>query len=167
MRLPSLPFSLPWVIEEMSWPDQDELGRSARSPTIAEVAAGAYDRPAADAFVIAPIPGGGALLGTSLVPSLLYACEGAEMPRRTAERALKAAPGLRDVPIGAAWYGLRPMAPDGLPLAGKLPGGIWIHGGHGSLGMQSGPATARWLADSIRGVVSPELERFSPSRFEP
>jgi len=32
-----------------------------------------------------------------------------------------------------------------------LIAGLYVHGGHGSLGMQAAPATARWLADRMTG----------------
>src|SRR5919202_2540099 len=88
MRTGPLPFAVPCIIEEMSWPDQDQLGRAAQAPTLADLAAGDHDAPGAEAFALAPLPGGGALLGTSLARSLLEALEGADMPRRLAARAL-------------------------------------------------------------------------------
>jgi D-hydroxyproline dehydrogenase subunit beta len=166
MRTGRLPVLVPWIIEEMSWPEQRELGRAARPPTLAELAVGGYDEPAADAFALAPGPTGDALLGTSLAPSLVGAVEGVGMPRRLAQRALRVAPGLRELEVVAAWAAMRPMTPDGLPVCGAISEGLWVHGGHGSVGMQAGPATARWLVDAILGAESnPELERFSPQRF--
>ncbi|MGH7903542.1 MAG: NAD(P)/FAD-dependent oxidoreductase [Candidatus Dormibacteraceae bacterium] len=167
LRTDTLGFELPWIVEEMSWPDQDQLGRAARFPTLSEVAAGDHDRPAVGAFVIAPLPAGDALVGTSLSPSLREAVEGVDMPRQIAARALAAAPGLASAPIVAAWYGMRPMTPDGMPLAGTLePAGLHVHGGHGSIGMMTAPATARWLADAICGAdPAPELAALAPARF--
>lgn len=168
MRTGPLPHSVQWIIEEMSWPDQDLLGRAAKAVTLAELAAGDHDAPGAEAFALAPQPDGSALLGTSLARSLLEAVEGVDMPRRLARRALAIAPGLAGVPVNAAWPGTRPMSPDGMPLAGELGGGVWIHGGHGSIGMMAAPATARWLVDAMLGVgAASELDRLSPARFEP
>jgi len=82
------------------------------------------------------------------------AFEGLEAQQRMARRALELAPGLaRTIEITRAWWGLRPLTPDGLPLVG--PGdvdGLYIHGGHASLGMHAAPATARWLAGSMRAT---------------
>ena len=168
LRTGRLPFPLPWILEEMTWPDQDELGRGARSPRLSEVAAG-YDRPVAEAMALAPMPEGDALLGTSLSPSLRDTFEGVDMPRRIAARALAAAPGMGDLQITAGWFGVRPMTPDGMPIAGGAgPGadGLFLHGGHGSIGMMSAPATARWLAEEIlRGRPPDELRQFRPDRF--
>lgn len=166
LRTAKLGFTLPWIVEDMSWPDQDELGRVARPPTLAEVAAG-HDQPVVQAFVIAQQPAGDALIGTSLSPSLREAYEGLDMPRRIAAKAVAAAPGLAGLPITAAWFGLRPMTPDGMPLAGPAgPLGLWVHGGHGSIGMMTAPAIAGWLAKSIaEGVEVPELAEFRVGRF--
>jgi len=166
LRTARLDFNLPWIVEDTSWPDQDQLGRVARAPTLAEVAAG-HDQPAVQAFVIAQQPGGEALIGTSLSPSLRDAYEGVGMPQRIAAKALAAAPGLAETPITAAWYGLRPMTPDGMPLAGPAgPLGLWVHGGHGSIGMMTAPAIAGWLATAIvDGTEVPELADFRLGRF--
>jgi D-hydroxyproline dehydrogenase subunit beta len=167
LRTARLGFTLPWIVEDMSWPDQDELGRVARSPTLAEVAAG-HDQPVAEAFVIAQQPAGDSLIGTSLSPSLRDPYEGIDMPRRIAARAVAAAPGLAGLPVTAAWYGLRPMTPDGMPLAGPAgPTGLWIHGGHGSIGMMTAPAIAGWLARAIvDGEEVAELADLRVGRFQ-
>ena len=166
LRTARLDFNLPWIVEDTSWPDQDQLGRVARSPTLAEVAEG-HDHPVVQAFVIAQQPGGEALIGTSLSPSLREPYEGVDMPQRIAAKALAAAPGLAATPITAAWYGLRPMTPDGMPLAGPAgPLGLWLHGGHGSIGMMTAPAIAGWLAKAIiDGSEVPELADFRMGRF--
>jgi len=57
LRTARLDFNLPWIVEDTSWPDQDQLGGVARPPTLAEVAAG-HDHPVVQAFVIAQQPGG-------------------------------------------------------------------------------------------------------------
>lgn len=166
LRTARLDFNLPWIVEDTSWPDQDQLGRVARPPTLAEVAEG-HDHPVVEAFVIAQQPGGEALIGTSLSPSLRDPYEGIDMPRRIAAKALASAPGLAGTPITAAWYGLRPMTPDGMPLAGPAgPVGLWVHGGHGSIGMMTAPAIAGWLAKAIiEDTEIPELADLRMGRF--
>jgi len=166
LRTGKLPFRLPWVVEDSGWPDQDELGKVARPPTLAEVAKG-HDEPVVQAFVIAQLPGGDALIGASLSPSLRESYEGLDMPRRIAARAVAAAPGLADIPITASWYGLRPMTPDGMPLAGPAgPLGLWVHGGHGSIGMMTAPAIAGWLGKAIaEGAEVPDLAGLRLGRF--
>jgi D-hydroxyproline dehydrogenase subunit beta len=164
LRTVPLGSRLPWVVMEMAWPDLDELGRISRPPRLAEVAAGGYDLPAAAAVSMVPQPGGEALLGTSLATSLLEQVEGVDMPQRIARRALDLLPGFAELGISSGWYGLRPMTPDGLPLVGATPvDGLYLHAGHGSIGMQSAPWTARLLADVMSGGPAPEL--FDPARF--
>jgi len=167
MRTARLPFELPWIVEEMSWPDQDELGRVARHPTLGELSESSHDRPAVEAFVIVPQAAGEALIGTSLAPSLRDAVEGTGMPQRLAGRALRLAPGLREVAVTSAWSAMRPMTPDGMPIVGAGEDeGLFLHGGHGSIGMMAAPATARWLAQEILDGEAPlELAPLRPGRF--
>ena len=155
---------VPWIVEEVSWPDQAVLGRAAEPAPIADVAAGLVDVPVGECALLCPLPGGDGLLGASLSTSLRDAVEGVNAPRRIATRVLEVAPGLR-TRIVRAWWGLRPMTPDGLPVAG-LADGVWVHGGHGSLGMQAAPATAAWLAAAMHGGdVPPTFEELRPERF--
>lgn len=164
LRTQRLQPSPPWVVMEMAWPDLDDLGRTARPPRLVEVAAGGYDLPAAAAVALVPQPGGDALLGTSLAPSLVEPVEGVDMPQRVARRALELLPGFAELEITGGWYGLRPMTPDGLPLVGATPiEGLYLHSGHGSIGMQSAPWTARLLAEGMRGGAIPG--RLDPRRF--
>lgn len=166
MRTGRLPFRLPWVLEEMSWPNQEVLGQAARPPRLRELAGG-HGRPAAEAFVMVPLAGGDSLVGTSLSASLRDSVEGVDMPRRIAGRALQVAPGLAELEVVNAWSGVRPMTPDGMPVAGAVgAAGLFVHGGHGSLGMMAAPATARWLAAAVIDGSSPaELEQLLPGRF--
>ncbi len=59
------------------------------------------------------------------------------------------------------------MTADGLPVAGATAiEGLYLNGGHGSLGMQAAPATARWLAQTmIENQPRPEMTWLSPARF--
>lgn len=163
LRTGRLGFDLPWIIEEASWPGPGELARPGRRPTFAELARGDHDRPAAQAVMLVQLPDGDALVGTSTAATLDGAVEGTDMPRRLAERALLAAPGLAGVELAGAWSALRPTSPDGMPIAGAVPGsdGLWVHSGHGSRGMVTAPALARSLVDG----AAAELEPFRPDRF--
>jgi D-amino-acid dehydrogenase len=67
----------------------------------------------------------------------------------------------------AAWAGLRPATPDGLPLIGALPGldGVFLATGHGMLGVTLAPATADLLAPLVlEGRADPALAPFAPGR---
>ena len=89
------------------------------------------------------------------------------MPSQVARRAVEIAPGLAGVGVAAAWFGLRPMTPDGMPIVGRLEvEGLHAHGGHWSIGMMAAPATARWLAAAMSGEAAPELSGLRPDRFQ-
>jgi glycine/D-amino acid oxidase-like deaminating enzyme len=169
MRTQRLGFAVPWIVEEVSWPDQRVLGEAARPVALADLAAGRIDEPIGECFLLCPLPGGDALIGASLATSLRDAVEGIGAPQRVAARALELAPGLAHaVAVTRAWWGLRPMTPDGLPLAGPAGlDGLFVHGGHASLGMQAAPATAAWLAADMHGETVPRTyAALQPDRFE-
>jgi glycine/D-amino acid oxidase-like deaminating enzyme len=168
LRTQRLDFDVPWIVEEVSWPDQAVLGAAASPTPLADVAAGRIDQPVGECFLLCPLPDGDAFVGASLSTSLRDAVEGIDAPRRMAARALEVAPGLaHSVGIARAWWGLRPMTPDGLPLAGPADlEGLLIHGGHASLGMQAAPATAAWLAAWMHGEPVPAaFDELRPDRF--
>ena len=156
---------VPWIVEEVSWPDQVVLGRAAEPVSLHELAAGAVEVPVGECALLCPLPGGAGLVGASLSTSLRDAVEGLDAPQRIARRVLEVAPGLR-TRIVRAWWGLRPMTPDGLPVAGACDDDVYVHGGHGSLGMQAAPATAAWLAAAMHGEPTPEtFDDLRPGRF--
>lgn len=160
--------SVPWMIEEASWPDQIVLGEAGTAQALEDLAGGGHEAPVGETFFLSPQINGQMLVGASLSTSLRDAVEGIDVPARIARRALELAPGLaRELRITRAWSGLRPMTPDGLPLVGATDiEGLWLHGGHASLGVQAAPASAKWLAEHIvSGESNPFLERLAPDRF--
>jgi D-amino-acid dehydrogenase len=68
------------------------------------------------------------------------------------------------------WCGLRPIAPDGLPIIDRHPtlGNVFIAGAYSMLGMTLAAPAARGLADFIvTGERPVELEPFKATRFGP
>jgi glycine/D-amino acid oxidase-like deaminating enzyme len=65
----------------------------------------------------------------------------------------------------------RPVADDGLPLIGKVPGvaGAYVATGHSVWGVLNGPATGEALADLIidGAAQSTDLRPFDPARLRP
>jgi len=60
------------------------------------------------------------------------------------------------------------MAPDGLPVIGRLTGfeGLYVASGHAMLGLTLAPRTATLLAAAILDGADPAVLRpFSPRRF--
>lgn len=92
----------------------------------------------------------------------------AERLRRQAERLLA---GAEQATASADWTGLRPAAPDRLPLLGPLPGRddtrVLVAGAHYRNGVLLAPVTARGIADLALDGRAPEAWRpFDPRRFD-
>jgi D-amino-acid dehydrogenase len=67
-----------------------------------------------------------------------------------------------------AWAGPRPLAPDGLPVIGRVPGyaNVFVATGHAMLGMTMAPITGRAVARLVlEGETPPEILPFTPDRF--
>lgn len=66
------------------------------------------------------------------------------------------------------WAGMRPMAPDGLPVLGNVSGlsNLTVASGHAMLGVTLAAVTATHMADLIASGTTPDvLKPFSPNRF--
>jgi glycine/D-amino acid oxidase-like deaminating enzyme len=86
-------------------------------------------------------------------------------------RAAQFVPILATAPIRNVRACARPLAVDGRPLIGAVPGvdGLYVCAGHGPWGISTGPGSARLLADLVlaqRPVIPPELDaaRFGAPR---
>ena len=76
-------------------------------------------------------------------------------------------PALHEAAMAASWGCLRPAAPDGLPLLGRVPGrpGLVIATGHFRNGILLAPITGKVIAELIAdGKPSISLEPFRPDR---
>lgn len=150
IQLGKLDFDLPWIVEELTWPDQEELGRRMSLTGLADIAARRDDQPAVEAICLNPMGGGDARLGASVQPALRDLIRNTDMAARIAGRALRMIGGLDSLAVRNAYPGNRPMLSDGLPVAGPTRiEGLFVHGGMGSIGMHAAPATARWLAEAV------------------
>jgi D-hydroxyproline dehydrogenase subunit beta len=84
------------------------------------------------------------------------------------ERAAQLFPRLRELPVDAAWAGLRPWLPDHLPAIGASSAvqGLWLATGHEGAGVALGPVTGRLVAQLYTGettILDPSP--FAPDRF--
>ncbi len=81
--------------------------------------------------------------------------------------ATAALPELATFSFQAAWAGLRPTAPDRLPLLGPCgPQGLIVATGHYRKGLLLAPITGELIAELIAtGKTSLPLDPFSPMRF--
>ncbi|MFG1622894.1 NAD(P)/FAD-dependent oxidoreductase [Kribbella sp. NPDC049227] len=66
------------------------------------------------------------------------------------------------------WVGMRPLAADGLPILGRLPGfdNVYLATGHSMSGITLAPATGLLMSDLIMtGHTPPPLTPFNPARI--
>ena len=78
-------------------------------------------------------------------------------------------PAISNLPIVDTWSGLRPRAPDNLPVLGPCDeiGGLFYATGHYRNGILLAPVTGELIAEAVLdGVISPLLSAFSPGRFD-
>ena len=74
-------------------------------------------------------------------------------------------PGLRGWTVIDQWAGLRPRAPDGLPMLGPSDvDGLWVAGGQFRNGILFAPAMAENLRNQLLGGA-PVIAAFDPRRF--
>ena len=82
--------------------------------------------------------------------------------------ALEIVPGIAELKLADAWAGLRPRAPDELPVLGKTgeTDGLFFATGHYRNGILLAPHTGELIAALIAdNVVATELQTFAPDRF--
>jgi glycine/D-amino acid oxidase-like deaminating enzyme len=85
---------------------------------------------------------------------------------RLLEEAARLVPAVTSLAIDAAWAGLRPWLPDGLPAIGRSRTGIWVATGHEGAGVGLGPITGELIAAAISGERLPlDLTPCDPDRF--
>lgn len=85
------------------------------------------------------------------------------------DHALEIAPNLVNLDIYESWAGLRPFAPDGLPVLGAFSEveNLFIATAHYRNGILLAPLTAKILADKIAENLDSEyLEIYNPRRFQ-
>jgi glycine oxidase len=83
--------------------------------------------------------------------------------------ALEISPGVATLPMVDSWAGLRPHAPDGLPVIGPCDeiAGLFYATGHYRNGILLAPITGELIAQAIVGEAGPVVfAPFSPNRFQ-
>jgi D-amino-acid dehydrogenase len=78
--------------------------------------------------------------------------------------------GVAGARVSHVWRGLRPVAPDGMPIVGRAPKDdrVILATGHGMLGITLAPVTAELVATLVAGgELEPELAPLRPGRFRP
>jgi len=164
--VPELPFR--HTMMQSTWHGADGL-RGHTLPALADYGEpGAAGPTARVIFSLQPLPSGEAVLGSSSSTAISIGPGHHEVAGAIARTAVRFAPVLAKVAVRAAWSGVRPMTPDGLPLFGPAPGvaGLWLATGYGIDGLPLAPATARMLARHlVDGHPDPAAAGFDPARF--
>lgn len=92
-------------------------------------------------------------------------------PERLRVMTARFAPALAEAEVVAAQACYRPVARDGLPLIGRVPGpgGAYVATGHSVWGMLNAPATGEAIAELIVDASSSrvDLVPFDPARLPP
>jgi glycine oxidase ThiO len=119
-------------------------------------------------FYVAPRERGRVLLGSTAEEAGFVRRVTAEGMRDLTGRAIALVPRLSRARFVTAWAGLRPAAPDGLPIIGATPvPGFLLAAGHFRNGLVLAPATAAAVADITRGRAARfDISAYSVSRFE-
>lgn len=78
-------------------------------------------------------------------------------------------PAIGTAPLGPVRSCARPVAADGRPLLGAVPGlpGAFVAAGHGPWGISTGPGSARLVADAILGRPAAIPAELDAARFGP
>jgi glycine/D-amino acid oxidase-like deaminating enzyme len=130
-------------------------------PTASQVVDG---RPEADmGTLLQPNEDGTLLVGGSRQAVLTGEPEDPTVPRRLVREAIRLAPALAQAPALGAWWGIRPMTPDGRPVVGMVRPGLMVASGHGSLGVILAAGTGGLVASLAMEDEPP----FDPRPFEP
>ena len=121
-----------------------------------------------DSRVVAtPLPGRLRLSGTFELDGLDERVDPIRV-RAIKDAGVRVLPGLRGVEATGVWRGLRPCAPDGLPLVGRTGStpNLYVDTGHGIGGITTAPVTAQLIGELIRGVpTSLQMDLMRPDRF--
>jgi glycine/D-amino acid oxidase-like deaminating enzyme len=116
--------------------------------------------------LLQPNADGTLLVGGSRQAVVTDEPEDPSVPQRLVRGAIRLAPALAEATVLGAWWGIRPMTPDGRPFVGAVRPGLVVAAGHGALGVILGAGTARLVGSMVLGEYPPfDPDPFSPARF--
>jgi glycine/D-amino acid oxidase-like deaminating enzyme len=105
--------------------------------------------------LLQPNADGTMLAGGSRQPVITSEPEDPMVPQRILREAIRLIPTLAEAEVRSAWWGIRPMTPDGRPIVGKLRDGLFVATGHGGQGVILGGGTAALVASMVLGEQPP------------
>jgi len=122
-----------------------------------------------DRVAVSPFDNGVRLSGTMELSGITerFTQRRIDAIHKNGRRLLKGWP--QDSKPSHVWTGMRPMAPDGLPVLGKAPGysNLTIASGHAMLGVTLCAVTGVYMSELITtGQASDILKPFDPARFK-
>ena len=129
-----------------------ETEKQSLGPIVIDLAEDIYLVPRRDGLVLA---------GSAVEPGVWDQLPDAEVIARLTAKAKKLDPSLMHAKVVAAWAGLRPYQPDGVPLIGAHPEvpRLFLHCGHYRNGINLNPASAQRLVASILGKIPADNSR--------
>jgi D-hydroxyproline dehydrogenase subunit beta len=117
--------------------------------------------------LLQPNVDGTVLVGGSRQVAITGEPEDPYIPHLLLQGAVRLVPELAEAKVLSAWWGLRPVTPDGRPLVGMLMDGLTVATGHGSLGVTLAGGTARLVGARMFRTDDPfDAAPFGPLRFE-
>jgi len=139
-------------------------GEAAEAAETAEAAGSDADHPAATPRFSLVTAGGASVAGSTFLDA---EPDPADWQERILVRGASFVPGLFDAPIRDLRVCARPLAADGRPLVGPVPGfeRLFVCAGHGPWGISTGPGSARLLAGLLLGDAVPLPHALDPARF--
>jgi glycine/D-amino acid oxidase-like deaminating enzyme len=140
-------------------------GEEAAPRTRASDLDGGFPRPDVGTL-LHPTPDRTVLAGGSRQAVVAPEPEDPGVPREILRQATRWIPGLAESRILGAWWGIRPMSPDGLPLIGPVRDGLHVATGHGPYGVMLAAGTGDLVASLILGEEPfTDPKPFDPLRF--
>jgi glycine/D-amino acid oxidase-like deaminating enzyme len=113
--------------------------------------------------LLQPNADGTLLVGGSRQAVLTAEPEDPSVAHRLIREAVRLAPVVSEAPVLGAWWGIRPMTPDGRPVVGAVRPGLVVAGGHGSVGVILGAGTGKLVA----AIALDDTPPFDPAPFDP
>ena len=113
--------------------------------------------------ILQPNPDGTVLVGGSMQHTVAAEPEDHAVAGELVRRAVQIVPALADAEVLGAWWGTRPLTPDGRPFVGWTGDGLFVAVGHGSQGI----ILAGGTADLVGSLVSREEPALDPVPFRP
>ena len=149
------------VLEEA---EMDEALGTGEAVEAAEAAGSDADDPATSPRFSLVTAGGASVVGSTFLDK---EPDPADWQERILVRGASFVPGLFDAPIRDLRVCARPLAADGRPLVGPVPGfeRLFVCAGHGPWGISTGPGSARLLAGLLLGDAVPLPHALDPARF--